>query len=92
MRKRMPAAQRVLGESHDLTLRMWFVYARALVEDSTATLDDFREAVATLEPAQRTARRVFGGKYPLTQSIELVLRNARVVLRARETPPPPGQA
>ena len=86
MRKRTPAAQRVLGESHDLTLRMWFVYARALVEDPTATLDDLREAVTTLEPAQRTARRVFGGKYPLTQSIELVLRNARVVLRARETP------
>ena len=86
MRKRTPAAQRVLGESHDLTLRMWFVYARALVEDSTATLDDFREAVATLEPAQRTARRVFGGRNPLTQGIERALRNTRALLSARETP------
>ena len=60
--------------------------ARALVEDSTATLDDFREAVATLEPAQRTARRVFGGRNPLTQGIERALRNTRALLSARETP------
>ena len=93
MRKRTPAAQRVLGESHDLTLRMWFVYARALVEDSTATLDDLREAVTTLEDVERIARRVFGGRNPLTQGIELALRAARATLRARETPSsPPGQA
>ena len=49
-----------------------------------------------LEPAQRTARRVFGGQNPLTQGIELALRAARArlheVLHARETPSPPGQA
>ena len=86
MRKRTPAAQRVLGESHDLTLRMWFVYARALVEDPTATLDDLREAVTTLEDVGRIARRVLGGAHPTTEGIEYELRNARAALTARETP------
>ena len=87
MRKRTPAAQRVLGESHDLTLRMWFVYARALVEDSTATLDDLREAVTTLEDARPTARCVLGGAHPTTEGIERILRDARAALRAHDTPP-----
>ena len=55
--------------------------------DTSATLDDFREAVATMEGIERTARRVLGGTHPLTESIEAVLQNARAALRARETPP-----
>ena len=51
-----------------------------------ATLDDIREAVTTLEEIERTARRVLGGTHPTTESIELTLRNARTVLRARDTP------
>ena len=38
-----------------------------------------------LEPAQRTARRVFGGQNPLTQGIELALQAAQATLRARES-------
>ena len=57
-------------------------YARVLSADPTATLDDFREAVATLEDAERTARRVLGGTHPLTSAIEEDLRN----VRARDTP------
>ena len=52
-----------------------------------ATLDDIREAVATLEDAGRIARRVLGGAHPTTMNIEISLRNARGALRARETPP-----
>ena len=41
-----------------------------------------------LEDTARTARRVFGGTYPLTTGIESDLRKVRAVLRARETAPP----
>ena len=65
---------------------MGWTYAEALHKDEGATLDDVREAVTTLEDAGRIARRVFGGTHPLTTGIEKQLQNARVVLRARETP------
>ena len=55
-----------------------------------ATLDDVREAVATLEDTARIARRVLGGSHPIAAETEEALRLARSVLRARETPPPTG--
>ena len=70
-------------------LTMRWTYARALYMADAATLDDLREAVATLEDAGRIARRVFGGANPLTTAIERELRRARAALRARETPSPP---
>ena len=85
-RQTMPVARRVLGESNDLTLIMRMNYARALYKDDDATLDDLREAVATLEDSERIARRVLGGAYPLTTGIEGALQNARAALGARETP------
>ena len=39
LRKMMPVARRVLGESHELTLKMSWNYARALYKDEAATLD-----------------------------------------------------
>ena len=62
-------------------------YAEALYKDDGATLDDLREAVTTLEDAQRTARRVLGSAHPTAVQIERHLKNARAVLRARESPP-----
>ena len=85
LRKSTSVAQRVLGASHAVTLKMRSTYAGALHEDPAATLDDLREAVTTLEDAERIARRVFGGAHPLTESIEAALQNARAALRARET-------
>ena len=87
LRKTILVARRVNGDGNDNTLKLRFNYARALVCDTSATLDDFREAVATMEGIERTARRVLGGTHPLTESIEAVLQNARAALRARETPP-----
>ena len=87
LRKMMPVARRVLGESHEIALRMRWTYARALFENEGATLDDLREAVTTLEEIERTARRVFGGAHPLTEGVEDELQDARAALRARETPP-----
>ena len=83
-RKTMPVARRVLGKNNDLTLKMRWLYPIALYKDTSATLDDLREAVATLEDTERTARRVMGGAHPITTGIEESLRNARAALRARE--------
>ena len=63
-----------------------------MYKDDAATLDDQREAVATLADAERIARRVLGGAHPITVLIEECLRASRAVLRARETPPPPSPA
>ena len=92
MLKTLPTARRVLGKTHELTLATRWFYAAALYEDPSATLDDLREAVTTLEDTERIARRVFGGAHPLTSAIERTLRNARAALRARETPSPPENA
>ena len=89
LQKTMQVSRRVLGEGHDLTLRMRWIYAEALYKDSGATLDDLHEAVTTLEDSERIARRVLGGAYPLTTAIEAALQNARAALRTRETPSPP---
>ena len=73
----MPVARRVLGETHEITLRTRKIYAQALYNDPGATLDDLREAATTLEDTERTARRVFGGAHPLTVDIERALRQTR---------------
>ena len=62
---------------------MRWSYARALYHDDDATLDDVREAVATLEEIEPTARRVFGGAHPIVGEMEGNLRHARVALCAR---------
>ena len=84
MRRTIPVARRVLGDSHDITLKMRWVYCGALYKDDGATLDDLREAVKTLEETERTARRVLGGTHPVRTAIEVELRHARAVLAAGE--------
>ena len=49
LRKTVPVARRTLGENARITLKMQWVYAAALFNDTDATLDDLREAVTTLE-------------------------------------------
>jgi len=89
LRKMVPIARRVLGDNAESTVRMRVTFARALYEDISATLDDLREAVATLEETARIARRVFGkGAHPIVSLIESSLPQSRIKLRARETPPP----
>ena len=80
-------ARRVLGDDDELTLMMRRSYARALYQDTGATLDDLREALTTLEETDRTARRVLGGAHPTTSAIEGSMQAARAALRAREMPP-----
>ena len=87
LREVIPVVRRVLGESHDLTFTTRCIYAGALYEDASATLDEIREAVKTLEDTERVARRVFGGAHPIAAAIVRSLRSARATLAAREETP-----
>ena len=80
LRRTMPVARRVLGESDSTTLRMRWNYAVALYRDPDASLDDFREAVTTLEDVLRTTRRVFGVSHPRSRELAKHLQEARLRL------------
>ena len=82
----LPAARRTLGESHDLTLSMRSMYANVLYANPSATLDDLREAVETLEETEPIVRRILGGANPTLVPIVRALRAARAKLNAREPP------
>ena len=86
LRRTMPVARRVLGESHHTMLQMRWIYGQALYNDPSASLDHLREAVMMYEDNARIARRVSGGAHPLVVDIEHGLRCARAALRTRETP------
>ena len=68
-----------------ITLSMRGIYGQSLYGDNGATLDDLREAVATLEEIARISRRVLGNSHPVTGGIEGSLKRSRATLRARET-------
>ena len=86
LRKTVPLAQRALGDSNEITLRMRWYYAWVLYENDGATLSEIREAVTTLEEIELTARRVLGGAHPFTVQIEPVLQLARMVLDDHQAP------
>ena len=64
---------------------MRLIDAETLCNDPGATLDDLREAVATLEETTLTARRVLGGAHPLVLALEGSMRLSREALHARES-------
>ena len=80
----MPVARGVLGESHELTLKVNWIYAMTLCQDPGATLKNLRESVEMHEDLERTARRVFGSAYPFVRVMEASLQEARAALHARE--------
>ena len=100
LRPTIPVALRVVGENHEYTLRLRLMYAGALFRDNSATLEDLREAVTTLEEIEPIGRRVLGGTHSLTSVIESELQIARAALcsptafraalRARETAETPS--
>jgi len=81
----IPVARRVLRENGDLTLMMRKLYARSILDDPAASLDDLRESVSTLAETERIMRRVLGDAHPQTEHCVLHLREARAALRTRET-------
>jgi hypothetical protein len=84
LRRTIPVARRVLGESNEITLKMRNIYAGSLVLDNGATLDDLRGAVTMLEELAPTSRRVLGGAHPLVRDMELMLRRSRGALGDHE--------
>ena len=84
----MPVARRVLGKSHEVAIKMLWTHAMILYEDDTATLDDLRKLVNTLDDAARGARQVYGNSHPFTDGCDFHLQKSRAVLAARETPSP----
>ena len=80
LRRMIPVARRVFGDSNEVTLKMRWICAEALYKDANATLDDLRLAVNTLEGTESIARRVFGGAHPLTMNIEHDLQECRAAL------------
>ena len=92
LRKTLPVARRVLGDSRELTLKMRWLYALALFEDPDATLDNLREAVETLESVAPLWKRVFGPAHPETPNLQLALANARKALAARAAASSSGAA
>ena len=60
------------------------IYAQTIYKDANATLVDLREAMTTLEDAERTTRRVLGGNHPLTTAMKEALEEPRAALRAEE--------
>ena len=83
LRKTLPVAGRIFGEDHIRMLEMRCLYAAASFQVDNATLDDIREAMATLEDMQRNARRVLGGAHPLVAQIASHLGDVREELDAR---------
>ncbi|CAH0371367.1 unnamed protein product [Pelagomonas calceolata] len=77
----------LLGAAACATIKMRCLFARALYENECATLDHLREAVTTLEDAERITRRLLGGAHPFMVAIEEGLREARDALRARSAAP-----
>ena len=75
-------------EPYGARVRVRSGHARTLYEDDSASLDDLREAVATLEEIEPTARRVLGDAHPTVHLIEKSLQHTRAVRAARETPSP----
>ena len=84
LRNTMPVGRRVLGAAHEFTIKMSWIYAKALYANPAATLDELREAVTTLEETEGTARRVFGAAHPTVMDIQHGLQTARELLAARE--------
>ena len=80
----MPVARRVFGENAEITLKMRWSYAQTLYKYPSATLDDLREAVTTLEETARIARRVLGGSQPTTKELGRALQKSRAALATRE--------
>jgi hypothetical protein len=73
-----------------MTLAIRWNYARTLLANTSATLDDLRESMTTLEEIEPTARRVLGGANPLVGVIELSL--AKAILRIHEETQSGGSA
>lgn len=70
-------SRRLLGEEDDVTLGLRYSYAKSLVYNPAASLEELRLGVAVLEKIKRTALRVFGPSHPRVSGVRETLREAR---------------
>ena len=70
-------SRRLLGEEDDVTLSLRYSYAKSLVYNPAASLEELRLGVAVLEKIERTALRVFGPSHPRVSGVRATLREAR---------------
>mmetsp|Transcript_866 Transcript_866/g.2451 ORF Transcript_866/g.2451 Transcript_866/m.2451 type:complete len:406 (+) Transcript_866:808-2025(+) len=85
LRKVIPVARRVLGKGNIDVIRLRWSYGLFLYRAPDATLDDIREAVATMEETYGTVRRAFGAEHSYTREMDPKdIRFAQAELRARE--------
>ena len=85
LRKNIPVARRIFGESDAYTLRLRWLYANCLWDYKNATLDDVAEAVETLESVAKVWKRFMGERHPETAKVLSSLKHAREKLRLRRT-------
>ena len=83
LRKNITRARRSLGDEHDTTLDLRFLYAKTLLR-ANCTSAEMREAVTILVEIDTTSRRVFGSDHPQTVRYDEVLESARRIVAARE--------
>ena len=73
-------ARRVLGDEHEITLRLRYHYAQGRLEGAAATgisLADFAEAKADIEDVHLRTKRIFGASHPLTYHTTQLLARFR---------------
>jgi hypothetical protein len=83
LRKNIPVARRIFGESDAYTLRFRWLYANCLCDYKNATFDDVAEAVETLESVAKVWKRFMGERHPETAKVLNALKEAREMLRLR---------
>ena len=83
LRKSIPVARRALKDNDSITLKMRWLYARALYADPAAPLDNLREAVATLESVANSWKCILGHAHPETPKVQAALEEAREALAER---------
>ena len=84
LRDIIPRSESVLGNQHHNTLAARRLYAKAVYTDAHSSLDEQREAIATLEDCRRIGRQVFGNEHPICEAVDDSLVKARERLSLQE--------
>ena len=64
---------------------MRWLYANAIILDENSSVEDLRDAVATLVSVEKGLARVMGAHHPEMRNLEAMLKEAREKLVARES-------
>ena len=76
----IPEVKRVLGNDHEVTLKMQEVYAQVLFRNVSLSLEDLTEAVGIIEDVDRRMTRILGPDHPDRHRVLEDLSEARARL------------